>query len=250
MFAEGFIFYVLAIPAVLLTGVSKGGFGGAFGGLAVPLMALAVPAPRAAAIMLPILCLADLFGFRVYFRKWDVANLRLMLPGGLIGIAAGALTFGMMSEAAIRLLVGSIAVAFTLYRWMDPKLRPSTGPEPGKGLFWCGISGFTSFVAHAGGPPAMVYLLPQRLEKTTYVATSNLFFMVLNAVKVVPYVALGQLSRANLTTSAVLAPLVPVGVWLGLWLHGRVDHFWFYRLLQAALMGAGLQLMYQGITRL
>jgi uncharacterized protein len=250
---QGADFYALAILAVLLTAVSKGGFGGAFGGISVPLMALAVPAPRAAAIMVPILCLSDLFGFRAYYGKWDVAQLKIMIPGGLIGIVAGALTFGLLSEHLIRLLVGSIAIAFPIYRWLgEPRTRraapAAAGPSRRSGTFWSSVSGFTSFVAHAGGPPAMIYLLPQRLEKTAYVATANAFFMIMNAAKILPYAALGQFSRANLLTSLVLAPLVPAGVWAGLWLHGRVNNLWFYRVAQACLFGSGVQLVYQALT--
>jgi uncharacterized membrane protein YfcA len=250
--AESAGFYVLAVLAVLLTAISKGGFGGAFGGIAVPLMALVVAAPRAAAIMVPILCLSDLFGFRAYYRKWDVAQLRIMLPGGLLGIAAGALSFGLLSERFIRLLVGAIAVLFPLYRWLgEPGARRADGPpRPSRlrGTFWSSVSGFTSFIAHAGGPPAMIYLLPQRLEKTAYVATANAFFMTMNAAKIIPYAALGQFSRANLLTSLVLAPLVPAGVWAGLWLHGRVNNTWFYRIAQLSLFGSGVQLVYQALT--
>lgn len=249
--SHGAAFYVAAATAVLLTGISKGGFGGAFGGLAVPLLALVVPTPQAAAIMLPLLCLSDVAGFRAYYGKWDRAPLAVMIPGGLAGILVGALTFRFLSERAIRLLVGTIAIAFALHRWLGRPPPPGEAPRaPARaaGTFWSTVSGFTSFVAHAGGPPAMIYLLPQRLEKTAFVATVNLFFLVMNAVKLVPYALLGQLSGANLATSLVLAPLVPAGVWAGLWLHARVDATWFYRLIHLFLFGTGAQLVWQALA--
>src|SRR5689334_1728667 len=98
-------FYLVAVPAVLLSGISKGGFGSAVGGMGVPLMALAIPPPQAAAILLPVLCLMDVVGFRVYYRKWDTPNLKMMLPGALVGIALGALTFGVFKEDSIRIML-------------------------------------------------------------------------------------------------------------------------------------------------
>ena len=110
-------FYLVAVPAVLLSGISRGSFGSAVGGMGVPLMALAVSPPQAAAIMLPVLCLMDLVGFRVYYRKWDASNLWMMLPGALMGIVVGTLTFGVFREDSIRILLGAIAVLFTLNNW-------------------------------------------------------------------------------------------------------------------------------------
>ena len=245
------IFYLVAIPAVLLLGISKGGFGSALGGIGVPLMSLAISPLQAAAILLPLLCFMDLVGFRVYYRKWDVPNLKIMIPGALIGIVIGTLTFGMFPESVIRILIGSIAVLFTLNTWFGLAARQEAAAKSVvKGTFWSGVSGFTSFVAHAGGPPAMVYMLPQRMDKTSYVATISVFFMFVNAIKLLPYAWLGQFSRDNLISSLLLAPFVPAGVWLGLWLQKRVNTLWFYRISQTCLLLTGLQLIYQGLVRI
>ena len=241
------LFYAAAIPAVLLTGISKGGFGSALGGIGVPLLALAVSPVQAAAILLPVLCLMDLVGLRVYFGKWDKATLKIMLPGALLGIIAGTLTFGKLSDDVIRVLIGGIAVAFTVNNWLGLAAQQHpAGPSVVKGTFWAGVSGLTSFLAHAGGPPAMVYMLPQRMDKVRYVATITIFFTFVNAVKLVPYAWLGQLSSDNLGTSLMLAPLVPLGVKLGMWLQDRVNLLWFYRISQTCLFLTGLQLIYQG----
>lgn len=242
-------FYFFAVPAVLLTGVSKGGFGGVLGGVAVPLMALAVSPLQAAAVMLPVLCLMDFFGVRVYLGKWDTANLKIMLPGAMIGIALGTLTFGMLSDHAIRLAIGSITILFVLNHWFGLARRQAKrGRSVIRGRLWGSIAGFTSFLAHTGGPPVMMYLLPQRLNQVVYLATVNLFFLITNAVKLFAYAGLGQLSGINLSTSLVLAPLVPVGVWLGVWLQIKVNHVWFYRIAQTGLLLTGTQLIYQGIS--
>lgn len=243
------IFYLVAIPAVLLTGISKGGFGGVLGGVAVPLMAIAVSPRQAASIVLPLLCLTDIAGLRVYFGKWDRDLLKTLIPGSLVGIALGAITFGFFNESSIRLLIGVISVLFVISRSI-PREAPDSGAVPSKitGSAMAAASGFTSFVAHAGGPPVMMYLLPQRLNKLTFLATINVFFLVTNAVKLVPYAWLGQFTSANLLASLTLAPLVPIGVYLGVWMQDRVSTLWFFRIAQGGLCVAGLQLIYQGAT--
>lgn len=235
-------FLLLALPAIFLTGLSKGGFGGALGGIAVPLLALAISPKQAAAVMLPILCLADLVGLKAYFGKWDVANLKVMLPGALIGISLGSLTFGLLDERMIGLMMGGIAVGFVVLGLFTRNEKPRP-LQRGRGTLLCSIAGFTSFVAHAGGPPVMMHLLPQQLDKLRYVATINLFFLLTNAVKLIPYAALGQFNRENLLLSLMLAPIVPFGVWAGLWLHKRIDHTWFYRIARIGMLVAGVQLI-------
>lgn len=245
------LFYAAAIPAVLLTGISKGGFGSALGGVAVPLMALCIPPVQAAAVMLPILCFMDLVGLRAYYRKWDTDNLKIMLPGALAGIAIGALTFGMLSDSAIRMLIGGLAIAFTVNNWLGLAGRQEpAGRSVPKGAFWSGVSGLTSFIAHAGGPPVMVYMLPQQMDKVRYVATVSVFFTFVNAIKLIPYAWLGQFSADNLATSLALAPLVPLGVRFGMWLQDRINTTWFYRIAQTGLFVTGVQLIYKDVGRL
>ncbi|MRK23825.1 sulfite exporter TauE/SafE family protein [Pseudomonas sp. JG-B] len=242
-FAELFL---LGIPAVLLTGISKGGFGGALGGIAVPLLALMMPPPGSAAIMLPILCMADITGLRRFYGKWDLHNLKIMLPGALLGVLAGTLSFGLLSERLLGLMIGGIAIVFFLLNVLNAAATqsPST-PKVVKGTLLSGIAGFTSFVAHAGGPPIMMYLLPQQMDKVRYVATVNCFFLLTNAIKLVPYALLGQFTTTSLTASLALAPIVVAGVWLGIWLQGRVNHTWFYRIAWAGLLVTGIQLLVQ-----
>lgn len=242
------MFYLVAIPAILLTGISKGGFGGALGGVAVPLMAIAISPRQAAAIVLPLLCLTDVVGLRVYFGKWDRRLLKTLIPGSLLGVALGAITFGFFNESAIRLLIGVISVLFVAHRsWPEKTPKNAATPSRAAGAAMAAASGFTSFVAHAGGPPVMMYLLPQRLDKVTFLATVNVFFLVTNAVKLAPYAWLGQLSGANLLASLTLAPLVPLGVYLGVWMQDRVSTVCFFRIAQGGLGIAGLQLIYQGM---
>jgi uncharacterized membrane protein YfcA len=244
-------FYAVAIPAVLIAGVSKVGFGGAFGGLSLPLMALSTSPVQAAGILLPILCLMDLFAMRAYRGRWDRANMRLLLPGALVGIVLGALCFDLLNEQVIRVMVGVVALGFALTTWLElTPQRNRTGVSVNKGLFWSAMAGFTSFLAHSGGPALMVYLLPQRMDKSVFVGTTVIFFLVVNLVKLIPYGMLGQLSTVNLETSLVLLPLAPLGVALGIWAHGKVKELLFYRVSYLLLFFTGARLIYEGSLKL
>lgn len=245
------LFYVAAIPAVLIAGISKGGFGGGLAMLGVPAMALMLPASQAAAIMLPILCLMDLVGIWAYRKTWHPKNMLVMGAGALIGISVGTATFHVFSDSAIRFLVGCIAITFTLDYWLRRR-RETAGkpPKPIMGVFWGTISGFTSFLAHAGGAPANAYLLPQRMDKTLFVGTMVMLFAGINYTKLIPYYWLGLLPIGNLETSLILAPLAPIGVLTGVWLHNRISPLWFYRLCYMFLFVIGLKLLYDGATGL
>ncbi len=243
------LFYALAIPAFLVVGVSKGGFGSGLGSMAVPLMALAIPVPQAAAIMLPLLIAMDVIGLWAYRRQWDRPNMKIMLPGAAVGLVLGYLFFRYFPESAMRLLIGVISLGFCLNAWFGrAAARPAAGRSWLKGSIWSAVCGLVSFIANAGGPPIAVYLLPQRLDKTLYVGTTVVFFAVVNWLKVAPFWWLGQFSAENLLTSLVLMPLAPIGMWLGIWLHGKVADATFYRLAYVLLFLAGLKLTWDGVT--
>ena len=245
-------FYLTAIPALLIVGIAKGGLGGGIGIFGVPLMSLAIGPVQAAAIMLPILMLMDVFAVRQWWGRWDVPNLVFVLPGAVVGIVVGAFTFRYLSEDHIRVLIGVIAVGFVasyvigVLRGAAPpsENRP---PRPVAGSFWGAVSGFTSFGVHAGGPPINVYLLRQGLDKGTFQATCVAAFFVINWVKVPPYAWLGQFDFANLATAVVLSPLAPVGIRLGHWIHHRIDETWFFRFIYASLLIVGLRLIWIGL---
>lgn len=250
MLITDLFFYLCAIPAVLIFGLAKGGFGGAISIVSVPLMSLAISPPVAAAILLPILCVMDLLAIKKYWRQWHLLNLKIMIPGAILGIVIGAWTFRYLSEAHIRIMIGGIALIFALYFWKQHARDESTQPNRLKGGFWSTIAGFTSFGIHAGGPPISVYLLPQKLHPTIFVGTSAVLFAVINYVKLIPYFWLGQLNTQNLTTSLVLLPLAPIGIGLGAWLHNKVSIRVFYRIINVFLMLAGIKLLYDGLVQL
>ncbi len=244
-------FYALAIPVVVLVGVSKGGFLAGLGVLGVPLLALKIPPVTAAAIMLPILIAMDLVSVWAYRRTVHWGHLKAMLPGCVLGTAIGWATASLVSDPVIRLIIGVIAIAAALDWWlrMRPKVE-GAGPNPLIGNTVGTIAGFTSFVSHAGGPVVQTYLLPQNLPSTFYVGTTVYFFAVLNAIKVPPYLMLGQFTAANLATSAALVPIAFLSTWAGVWCVRRLPQEPFYRLAYVCLFAIGLKLTYDGVVGL
>jgi hypothetical protein len=243
------LFYLLAVPALMIMGISKGGFGGGLGVVAVPLLSLAISPVQAAAILLPILCFMDLFGLWSFRGRWDKANARIIVSGALLGIAIGTASFRYLDEHMIKLLISVVAIGFSTNYWLRGRggEREALPTSVLRGGFWSLISGFTSFAAHAGGAPLNVYLLPLRLDKTVFQATTVIFFTVVNYVKLVPYAWLGQLSAENLQTSAAILPLALAGILTGIWLHKRIPQKLFYNLCFIFLFLTGLKLFYDGV---
>lgn len=247
------LFYASAIPAVIFVGLSKGGFGGAMALIGMPLMALVISPIKAAAIMLPILIVMDIVSLWTWRGVYDVRTLKIMLPAGIAGIGIGWLTAAWVTAANVRLLVGMIAILFAAdyLRQRLMKTGEKTLPQnPAKGRFWGVVSGFTSFVSHAGGPPFQFYALPLGLDPKVFVGTSVIFFAVVNVVKLVPYFALGQFDPTNLATSAVLMPIAPIATLAGAWIVRRIDRRTFYPLMYALILLVGTKLVYDGFMAL
>jgi len=242
-------FYVVAIPAVLLLGLSKGGLTG-LGTAATPLVALYLPPLEAAALILPVLITQDVISLYVYRRHWDATNLKIMLPGAAAGMALAWLTAAYVSDETIRIIVGLVCVGFVANMWMH---RKNEGPRPANlasGVFWGGVSGFTSFMMQGGGPPFQVYVLPQRLPKLTLVGTTTIFFAAINALKIGPYLALGQFNTANFSTSLALLPAAIAANFAGVWLVKRTPTRLFYQIAYGLLFVISAALLWQGLSGL
>ena len=242
------VFYFVAVPAVVLMGLAKSGFLGGFGSLAVPLMALAVPVPQAAAIMLPLLFVMDAAGLQQLWKNRDRALLKLLLPAGLLGTVVGTVLFGVLSAKTVAAVVGVLTLLFLAQRLVFPPRADDKQPSKVLGFVLGIASGFTSFVAHAGSPPISAYVLPMRLAPVTFAATMAVFFAVVNLSKWIPYAWLGLIDVRNMSTSLVLMPLAPLGVWLGVWLTKRIASTWFYRVAYSGMFLTGAKLLYDGLT--
>lgn len=240
-------FYAVALPAVLLLGLSKSGFGGGFGALAVPLMALVVPVPQAAAILLPVLLLADMLGLASLMRDRDRALVRLLLPAGLVGTVLGTVSFGLLPASKVAGVVGVITLAFLAVRTLFPPHADAAPPPRWLGLVLGTVSGFTSFVAHAGSPPLAFYVMPLRLQPVVFTATLSVFFAAINLSKWIPYAWLGLIDSRNMLTSLALLPATPLGVWLGLRFVRRVPQLLFYRLFSLGMLLTGCKLVWDAL---
>ncbi len=243
------IFYLCAIPAVIFLGLAKGGFAGV-GTAATPLLAIVMPPLEAAAVLLPILIVQDMISVWVYRRAWSAWNLKILLPSGALGVGLAWLLAAHVSDAHVRLAIGVIGVAFVLNAWFGRSPAQAKPPNAAAGVFWGGVAGFTSMLAQAGGPPFQVFTLPQRMEKLTLVGTHMIFFASMNAMKILPYFALGQFSTPGLSTSVALLPLAVAANFLGIWLVRRTPTELFYNIAYALVLLISLELLRSGLTEL
>ena len=241
-------FYAVAIPAVLLLGVSKSGFGAGFGSLAVPMMALAVTVPQAAAILMPVLLVMDLLGMAAFRKNVDRQLLRFLLPFGLLGIVIGALLFKVLDAKVVAGIVGGFTLLFLAQRLLFPPRADSPPPPKWVGAILTATSGFTSFIAHAGGPPINAYVIPLRLSPVLFTGTMAFFFFFINLSKWIPYAWLGLLDLRNMLTSLALLPFAPIGVWVGVRIAHRIKPLLFYRLVYTGMFLTGCKLVWDALA--
>ncbi len=239
-------FYAVSIPAVLLLGISKSGFGVGFGSLAVPMMALAVTVPQAATILMPVLLLMDLLGIATFRKQVDWRLLRFLIPFGLLGTVIGTLLFKLLDPKLVAGIVGVFTLTFLAQRLLFPPKPDSSPPHRWLGALLTTTSGFTSFIAHAGGPPIQAYVIPLRLSPPVFTATMAFFFFSVNLSKWLPYAWLGLLDLRSLATSLALLPLAPIGLLVGVRIAHRIKPALFYKLLSVGLLLTGCKLVWDG----
>lgn len=235
-----------------LVGFSKGGLSGV-GMLSLPMMTMVTTPLQAAAIMLPILLVQDAVSVWSFRRTWDRGNMAILLPGAVAGVLAGYVFAAWVSDAAVAVLVGLIGVGFGLQRLIGELRGTTIEPQRGGIVFGviCGAgSGFTSMIAHAGGPPFAVYMLPQRLDRDLFLGTSVIFFALVNLMKLPPYIALGQFTRETLVIGVTMVPVAVGSTMLGVQIARRLSGPVFYRLVYSLLVLVGSKLAWDGTQRL
>jgi uncharacterized protein len=243
-------FWAAAVAAAALVGMGKGGVP-IVGMLAVPVMALVMNPVMAAGMLLPVYVVSDVFGLYAYRKEFDRRVLAIVVPGAIVGIGVGWATATVVPEAAVTLLVGVIGVAFGLNLILRKQVVAAPRrAEVAPGLFWGAVTGFTSFVSHAGAPPYQVYTLPLGMAKAVFAGTSTIAFTVINAVKLVPYYALGQLNLSNLKMAAILAIPAVVAVFVGVRLVRVMPERLFFQLVTWALLLISLKLIWDGVRGL
>lgn len=245
------IFWLVAVLAIFFVGLSKSGLVASLGVVGVPMLSLVMPPKEAAGMMLPLLLVMDAVAVWNYRRDADWKILSIMLPGAIIGICIGWMLWSVVSEDFILLLIGLISLAFVLDAVFKVRKRLITKPSsPYWGTFWGGISGFTSFVSHTGGPPFQIYTLPRKLPPQKLAGTSAWFFGIVNTLKLIPFFFLGQLSVNNLEHDLVLFPVAVAGILFGIYLVRRIDTALFYKIAYALIFLLSLKLIYDGVTGL
>lgn len=244
-------FFALAVPAVLFAGISKGGFGGGAAFAATPFLALAMEPAQAVGLMLPLLMLMDVSALKPYWKKWSWPNAKMLILGGVPGVLSGAALYKAADPDFFRVLIGLVAVGFVLFQfargqgWIAVREKPFSSAAAG---FWGILTGFTSFISHAGGPPASIQLLSQNLSKTSYQATTVVTFWAINALKFIPYFLLGFFTVQTAIADLVLAPVAFIGVMIGVYAHRLVPETLFFKVTYVFLLVTGSKLIFDGLT--
>ncbi len=241
-------FYLAAVPAVLLTGIGKSGFGGV-ALMAVPLLSLVMSPIEAAALMLPLLLMMDVFGVYAWRGQGSWAHIKVLVPGAAFGVLIGMLTAQFVNPDMVKLIVGIIAVGFCLYQWLPKPQKGSAMGQPNwlTGSVAGAASGYTSYIAHAGSPPYHMYLIPKGLDPRAFAATGAWYFFIVNGLKLPAYIAVGQFSLEVFMQALVMLPLVPIGVYAGVWLNKRVSHDLFYKFIYGFVFLIGFKLIYDSL---
>ncbi len=238
--------YLFAAIGVFFFGIAKGGFAGPISMLAIPLMSLVMSPLKAAGILLPILVLMDIIAIFIFWKKWDVKILKIIIPASIIGIIFGTFTFQYTTENQIRLIVGIITILFVIISVVQ-KNNLLLRPTKIKGYFWAGTSGYTSFLIHAGAPPMNFYMLPLKLDKITYIGTATYAYFIINLVKLIPYYYLNLLGPSNLRISFYLIPIAIISVGIGYYLQKIISEKIFFNIIYILLFISGLKLIYDAI---
>lgn len=247
MHMDGTVFWIAAVVAAMLVGMGKGGMP-VVGMLGVPVLSLVISPVTAAGLLLPVYVVSDMFGLYAYRQAFDRRVVGIMAVGATVGIGIGWATAAIVPERVVTGLVGLIGAVFALNLLMR-RGQPASARAAavGPGLFWGMLTGFTSFVSHAGAPPFQVYVQPLRLQKAVFAGTSTVLFAYVNAVKLIPYVALGQINVASLKTAAVLAVPAAIAVFAGVRLVKVLPEALFFRLVTWALLAVSLKLMWDSV---
>lgn len=247
MMPPDYLFWTLAIVATFLVGASKGGVPGV-GILAVPVLAQAISPVVAAGLLLPLYIVSDVYGLWLYRKNYDAWNIKLIVMAAAIGILVGWATAQYSSDNLVKLMVGFVGIWYSFDLLL--KHRKSTEAKPAdvpRGLFWGSIAGYTSFVAHAGGTPFQMFVLPQKLDKMTYAGTATITFALINLMKLPPYVMLGQINVVSLEQCLYLAPVALIGAWAGFRFIKLVPERAFFAIVEIVLFIVSIKLIWDAV---
>jgi len=242
------LLWVLLTLAALLVGLSKGGLP-AIGMLSVPILSTSISPLVAAALLLPIYVLSDMVSVYLYRREFSADNLKILIPTGIAGVLIGWAAAAYVSDRVVALMIGVMGISFCLYTWTKNfiKTRPAVAANIPRGIFWGTLSGFTSFVAHAGAPPFQIYVLPQKLPKMVFAGTTTMVFCAVNLAKIIPYAQLQPYSMSTFKVALYLLPVAATGTLIGKLLIERLSEKWFFLAVQIALFLISIKLVISSV---
>lgn len=246
MAVDPIVFYLMVALVAFMIGLAKGGLGGTLGALATPMLALVMPADQVIGLVLPILMLADIFAVSFHWRRWNGKFVLLLIPGAIVGVTIGTFFITSAPTESLRTALGLIVLVFSLYKIFENRVQGYLQYKPHNwhGLLAGTVTGFSSALAHTGGPPVSIYLLLQNVTPRVFIATSAIFFFLLNWIKVPYYWYAGLFDWLQLRQIAWLLPLVPFGVWVGRWGADKVDKTTFDWIITGLLIIAALMLIF------
>ena len=238
----------VAFAGVFLICFMKGAFGGGFSIVGIPLLSIVMDPVTAGGLLAPLFIAMDLFALRYWKPStWSKPDLLLLLPGLVIGIGFGYLVFRFLDHRAIAIIMAVTTLIFVGLWFVgggEVIIRPRSKPKAITAGF---ASGVTTMVAHSGGPPLAMYLLPLGLSKDIYAGTTSMFFTVGNATKALPWLLLVKPTVGVWELMAICLLAIPAGVWLGWRLHGALNQRQIYRACYGLLILAALKLLWDGI---
>jgi len=247
-------FWLIGGVTIFVIAASKGAFGGGAASLGVPMLSLITDPIGAAIIVAPLISMMDMFTLRTFGpSSWSRPDLRVLLPGLLLGLGVGWLAFASVDPRLVALMIGTISLAFALHWFWKRRGRPRGQGKPASaplGFIAGAASGFTTFIAHSGGPPVTMYLMRRNLGKTLFVGTTAAIFTIGNILKLGPYGMLLMARPDTLAGALLYAPIVPFGVWLGLRLHHRLSYEGIMLATNALLIIGGARLIWQALGSL
>ena len=243
------LFFICAVPAIIIFGIAKSGLGGSIALISIPLMTVVMPINQALAIILPILILSDFTAVYKFRKEFDLGTLKLLVPFAAVGIFVGSVTFSYFSEDMLKFIVGLMGFLFSAHYFLLKKNKFI----PNKKSFFKGsicsvIAGFTSFSVHAGGTPTSIYLLPLRMKKEIYIGTRVIFFTFVNLIKFPFYIGLSMITLESFKQSMMLFPLSVVGILIGYQILKYVEENLFYNIIYALILITSSRLVYSYIV--
>jgi uncharacterized membrane protein YfcA len=241
--------YVAVVIAILgfMIGFAKGGFSG-LGALLTPILALVLPVALAVGVLLPMLMVGDAFAVTMYWKEWDFDLVKRMLPSGIAGALGGTFLLSSVSPDGLRMILGIFVLGLVAYKFVSDRIQalryqPRPWHAPAAGL----LSGLASGMFNYGGPAFSSYLLLQKLKARPFIATTAIYFALLNLIKVPGFLYTGVLDVPLLFSLWWVFLFIPVGIWVARMMLTRLSPSAFEWIIVVLLILSSLWLLWQSL---